>query len=141
MPTRSKTRKRKAVNARRSRLEKGWKGAQRLLRSAESSLGRRVAEIAEQSGIPTRDVARRAKAWRVRLGQQGRKARARMSARLADLQKRAGRERRTLAHRIDDSVARALAALNIPSRRELQQLSRRVEELSARIDRLRRRAA
>jgi hypothetical protein len=36
-------------------------------------------------------------------------------------------------------VKRTLAALNIPSRREIQDLTHRVEELSRRIDRFRRR--
>jgi polyhydroxyalkanoate synthesis regulator phasin len=39
---------------------------------------------------------------------------------------------------VDDAVARALAALNIPTRQEVQELSRRVERLTARVDRLRR---
>jgi len=39
---------------------------------------------------------------------------------------------------VDDAVRRTLAALNIPSRNEVQELTRRVEELSRKIDRFRR---
>jgi polyhydroxyalkanoate synthesis regulator phasin len=39
---------------------------------------------------------------------------------------------------VDGAVRRTLAALNIPSRHEVHELTRRVEELSRRIDRFRR---
>jgi poly(hydroxyalkanoate) granule-associated protein len=84
------------------------------------------------------DTVKRAEAWRERLGQEGRKARRTALARLADLQQRARRDGRALGRGVDDAVARALAALNIPTRQEVQELSRRVERLTARVDRLRR---
>jgi hypothetical protein len=40
---------------------------------------------------------------------------------------------------VDDAVKRTLAALNMPSRQEIQDLTHRVEELSHKIDRVRRR--
>ena len=39
---------------------------------------------------------------------------------------------------LDDAVQRALAALNIPSRQEVQTLTRKVAQLSRKIDRLER---
>ena len=84
------------------------------------------------------EVVKHAETWRTRLGQEGRKARKQALARLAELQQRARRDGRALGRSVDDAVARALAALNIPTRQEVRQLSRRVERLSARVDRLRR---
>ena len=57
---------------------------------------------------------------------------------MAGLQTRARKERRALARMVDDAVQRTLAALNIPSRQEVHQLTRRVEELSRKVDRFRR---
>lgn len=140
MATRKKKTARRGAT-RRSRgnpLERTWTDTRSALRSAEARVGRKVAELVEQSGLPTHEVLRRAEAWRARLGQEGRKVRKRALARLAELQQRARRDGRSLSRGVDDAVARALAALNIPTRQEVQELSRRVERLSARVDRLRR---
>ena len=78
------------------------------------------------------------KTWSRRLGRERRKALKQVEGRLTVLQTRAKKERRALTRTADDAVRRTLAALNIPSRREVQELTRRVEELSRRIDRFRR---
>jgi hypothetical protein len=59
-------------------------------------------------------------------------------ASLRVLQARVLRERETVARAAEDAVQRALAALNIPSRQEVQELSRKVDELSRRIEAFRR---
>ena len=139
MATRKKARRIAGTRpARSERLERTWKDTRRALRSAEERVSRKVAELVQQSRLPTREVVKRAEAWRTRLGQEGRKARKHALARLAELQQRARRDGRALGRSVDDAVARALAALNIPTRQEVQELSRRVERLSARVDRLRR---
>lgn len=134
MPARKKAIHR---NARRApgaiRLKASWKETRRALRSAEATVGRRVAALVRRSGLEPRDVMRQAEAWRVRLDREGKRARKRVAAGLAELKQRTRRDRRMLAHAVDQGVARALAALNIPSRHELQQLSRRVEQLTARV--------
>ena len=139
MATRKKAPRRGAARpSRANRLERTWTDTRSALRSAEARVGRKVAELVEQSGLPTHELQQRAEAWRVRLGQEGRKARKRALAGLAELQKRARRDGRSLSRGVDDAVARALAALNIPTRQEVQELSRQVARLSARVDRLRR---
>ena len=139
MATRKKARRSPGTGTTGSaRLERTWTDTRRALRSAEERVSRKVAELVQQSGLPTREVVKRAEAWRARLGQQGRKARRQALARLAELQQRARRDGRAFGRSVDDTVARALAALNIPTRHEVQELSRRVERLSARVDRLRR---
>ena len=139
MAAQKKTKRGKPARKHRpGRLESTWNGTRDALRSAETIVGKRVAALVRRSGLEPREVMRQAEAWRARLDREGQKARKRVEARLADLQHRAVRERRVLARAADDAVARALAALNIPSRQEVQQLARRVEQLSTRIGSLRR---
>ena len=121
----------------RSRLAQTWSDTRRALRSAEVTVGKRVASLVQRSGLEPREVMRQAELWRGRLDREGSKARKRVAARLVQLRHRATRDRRTLAKSVDEAVARALRALNIPTRREVQQLQRRVEELKARVERLR----
>jgi poly(hydroxyalkanoate) granule-associated protein len=92
--------------------------------------------MATRKKAPRREAARPSRANR--LEQTWTEARKRALAGLAELQKRARRDGRSLSRGVDDAVARALAALNIPTRQEVQELSRQVARLSARVDRLRR---
>ena len=138
MPTKKKTVRSRAVrSARPGQLEKTWDDTRRALRSAEATVGKRVAALVERSGLEPREVMRQAGLWRTRLDREGRKAKKRIAARLVEFRQRATRDRRTLTRSVDDGVARALAALNIPTRHEVQQLQRRVEQLKARVERLR----
>ena len=124
MPAKKKTarRPRAATPAReaKSRLETTWKDTQAALSSAEATVEKRV------------------KTWSHRLERERKKALKQVEGRLAVLQTRAKKERRAVTRMVDDAVQRTLAALNIPSRQEVQELTRRVEELSSRIDRFRR---
>ena len=61
-----------------------------------------------------------------------------VEGRLSTLQVRARKERRALARTVDEAVQRTLAALNIPSRQEVHQLTLRVEELSRKVGGFRR---
>jgi len=124
MPAKKKAarRLRAATPAReaKSRLETTWKDTQAALSSAEATVEKRV------------------KTWSHRLERERKKALKQIEGRLAVLQTRAKKERRAVSRMVDDAVQRTLAALNIPSRQEVQALTRRVEELSGRIDRFRR---
>ena len=71
---------------------------------------------------------------RSRLDTEGRKAYRQLEARLADLQERLGRDKASLGRRVDETVRGTLVRLNIPSRREIAELTRKVEELSRKID-------
>jgi hypothetical protein len=57
-----------------------------------------------------------------------------LNASLRDLQSRARKEGRAFARSAEGTVERALAALNIPSRMEVDRLTRRVEELTRRLN-------
>jgi poly(hydroxyalkanoate) granule-associated protein len=97
-----------------------------------------VKALVRRSGVDTRQARETLAAWRHRLDRERRKAQRQVEGRLAGLQTRARRERRALVHAVDDAVQRALAALNIPTRHEVRALTRRVAELSRKVDRFRR---
>ena len=128
----------RARRAKRS-MDKTWKDTRAALSSAEATVGKRVEALVRRSGVDTRQAKKALVAWRHRLDRQGRKAMKQVEGRLAVLQTRARKERRVVGRAVDDAVKRALAALNIPSRQEIHDLTRRVEELSQKIDRFRRR--
>ena len=121
-----------------SRLEKTWKDTQAALSSAEAKVEKRVQELVKRSGVDTRQATQTLEAWRHRLDRERKKALKQVEGRLAVLQTRARKERRAVARMVDEAVQRTLAALNIPSRQEVHELTRRVEELSRKIDRFRR---
>jgi polyhydroxyalkanoate synthesis regulator phasin len=142
MPAKKKAvrRPRAATPARtaKSRLQKTWKETQAALSSAEATVEKRVKELVKKSGVDTRQAADALKTWSHRLERERKKALKQVEGRLAVFQTRAKKERRALGRTVDEAVQRTLAALNIPSRQEVQELTRRVEELSHRIDKFRR---
>jgi len=71
---------------------------------------------------------------RRRLDTEGRKAYRELEVRLAELQRRLGRDKDNLGRRVDEAVRGTLARLNIPNRREIAELTRKVDELSGKID-------
>ena len=121
-----------------SRLEKTWNETQAAFSSAEASVEKRVKDLVKKSGVDTRQATKALKTWSHRLERERKKALKQVEGRIAVLQTRAKKERRAVTRMVDDAVQRTLAALNIPSRQEVQELTRRVEELSSRIDRFRR---
>jgi polyhydroxyalkanoate synthesis regulator phasin len=122
----------------RGRLGKTWKETRAALTSAEATVEKRVKALVKRSGVDTQKARERLAAWRHRLDRERKKAMKQVEGRLAGLQSRARKERRVLARAADDAVQRALAALNIPTRHEVHALTRRVTELSRKIDRFRR---
>ena len=59
--------------------------------------------------------------------------------RVSELGVRVERERKSLGRKVEGAVKATLASLNIPTRSEINLLARRVEELSRKIDSLKRR--
>jgi polyhydroxyalkanoate synthesis regulator phasin len=117
-----------------------WEGTREALGSAEAAVQKRVRALVKQGGARTQQATDTLKAWRGRLERERRKALKQLEGQLATLQTRARRERKALAKVADEAVQNALAALNIPSRHEVHELTRRVEELSRKIDGFRRSA-
>ena len=59
--------------------------------------------------------------------------------RVSDLGVRVEKERKSVGRKVENAVKTTLASLNIPTRSEINLLARRVEELSRKIDSLKRR--
>ena len=146
MPVKKKTARGKRagqtpVNKAAKALAKTWEGTREALGNAEVAVQRRVRALVKQGGARTEQAGETLAAWRTRLERERRKAMKQLEQRLATLQTRARRERKALARMVEDRVQRTLAALNIPSRQEVHDLTRRVEELSRKIDGSRRSGA
>lgn len=62
-----------------------------------------------------------------------------LAHRVSELGKRVEQERKTLGKKVDGTVKTTLASLNIPTRSEINLLARRVEQLSRKIDGLKKR--
>ncbi len=134
-------RPRRVARARRGKsgLAQTWKDTRAALSSAGATVEKRVQALVRRGGVDTGQARKALVAWRHRLDRESRKAMKQVEGRLAVLQTRARKERRIVGRAVDDAVKRTLAALNIPSRQEIHDLTQRVEELSQKIDRFRRR--
>ena len=72
------------------------------------------------------------------LSKQSKAIRKDIAHRVADIGTRVEKERKSLGKRIEGGVKTTLASLNIPTRSEINLLAKRVEELSRKIDSLKR---
>jgi polyhydroxyalkanoate synthesis regulator phasin len=137
----ARRRPRPVSRARRAKsgLERTWRDTRAALSSAQGKVEKRVHDLVRRSGVDPRQARKALEAWRQRIDRQGRRAMRQFEGRLAVLQTRARKESRMVGRAVDDAVKRTLAALNMPSRQEIQDLTHRVEELSHKIDRVRRR--
>jgi polyhydroxyalkanoate synthesis regulator phasin len=123
----------------RTKLSRTWADTRAALTSVEAAVEKQVRALVKRSGWDTKEAAKAVREWTGRVDRERRKATRRLEARLSVLQDRIRKERRGLARGVDDAVRRTLASLNIPSRAEVRELTKRVEELSRRVDRRRRR--
>lgn len=72
------------------------------------------------------------------LTRQSKAIRKDIAHRVADIGTRVEKERKSLGKRVEGAVKTTLASLNIPTRSEINLLAKRVEELSRKIDSLKR---
>lgn len=119
-------------------FQKTWKDTRAALRGAEATVEKQVRALVKRTGVDTRQATQALKHWTTRLERERKSALKQVEGRFAEFQARARKERRNLTRTADAAVRRALAALNIPSRNEVHELTKRVEELSRKIDRFRR---
>jgi len=108
--------------AARTAIRDGWAQAMKALASAEAGVQKQVKTLG------------------TRLEHERKRALKELESRLAAVRARLEKERKVVGKTVDKAVHRALAALDIPSRREIGELTRKVDELSHKIDAYRRRA-
>jgi len=128
---------RPAVREGRGPLARTWDDTREILGRSRATLEERARALIKTSGVDPDRAAEGLSDLRRRLGLERRKAVKQVEGRLVVLRARAQEERRIFLHKADEAVRRALAALDLPSRRELHELTLRVEDLSRKIDGLR----
>jgi poly(hydroxyalkanoate) granule-associated protein len=139
MATRKTTRTRTRTTARRQASPRGaadvlretWDSALASLTSAQAEIEKQVRALVNGKGG---DAAESLRQLGQRLEKERRKVAREIETRVASLQARVQKERRSLSRVVDEGVRGALAALNIPSRQEINDLTRKVDELSRKID-------
>lgn len=120
-------------------LAQGAAEVQKALKGAPKAAEARVKALIK-SGQPALDRAQALVNETGRnLQKQSKALRKDVAGRVAELGKRVEKERKNLGSRVEGAVKTTLASLNIPTRSEINLLARRVEELSRKIDGLKRR--
>jgi hypothetical protein len=120
-------------------VKSAWQHAMDALGSAEGEVEKQVRAALKRNRIGGKDAAAVLTSLGARFERERVKARKNVTAQLALLQARMQKERKVAGRRAAGAVQQALAALNIPSRREVADLTKKVEDLSRKIDALKRR--
>jgi polyhydroxyalkanoate synthesis regulator phasin len=115
-----------------------WQAAVGALSAAEAQVGRKVQVLMREKKLTGRDASVAVRDLGKRLEKERKKAGRNLEARLTGLQKRVAKDSQALGRSAEQAVERAMGALNIPSRADVSRLARKVDELSRKLDRLRR---
>lgn len=115
-------------------LRKTWEAAVARVTDAEARLQKQVRALLQRSKIGTRDAATMLRDVRALIERERKKGLKQLEGRLAALQSRLRTERKSAARAVEAAVQGALARFNIPSRQEVHELTRKVNELSRKID-------
>lgn len=135
MPTKKKTsRKKSAPETTADVLRERWQAALKALTTAEAELEKQWKTLVKRSGLSGKDAKGALNELRVRLEKERQRALKGIEAGVAGLQARVREERAILSRKADEAMKSALVAFNIPSRQEVGELTRKVNELSRKID-------
>ena len=115
-------------------LRERWQAALKGLASAEAELEKQWKQLVKKSGLSGTDAKGTLKELRVRLEKERQRALKGLEAGVAGLQARVKEEGASLSRKADEVMKSALVAFNIPSRQEVGELTRKVDELSRKID-------
>jgi polyhydroxyalkanoate synthesis regulator phasin len=121
-----------------ARLRETWAATLATLTSAEAEVEKQIRTLLKNNNINAKDARAALRDLRTRIDRERRKALKQLDARLQVLQTRIRKERKNVSRMVEDGVQSTLAALNIPSRKEVADLTAKVQELSRKIDRVRR---
>lgn len=116
-----------------------WQQAVNAVVEAEAQAETQVKRLLKKNKIDGRDAARVVARLKTRFGTERKKAGQSLEVQLKAFQARVQKEGNAAGKRLGEVVQQALASLNVPSRREIAALTRRVEQLSRKIDALQRR--
>jgi poly(hydroxyalkanoate) granule-associated protein len=121
------------------KLEETWTATLGALTRAEADLEKQVKALIKKNRIPVEDATRLLGDFQTRMLRERKRARKDLETWLRGMQARVKKERTHVTRLANDAVQSALATFNIPSRKEVADLTRKVDELSSKIDSLRRR--
>jgi len=121
-----------------NRFRNTWEVAVARVTEAEARVQKEVRALLRRSKIGTQDAATMLRDVRALVERERKKGLKQLEGRLAALQSRVRTERKNAARTIEGAVQGALARFNSPSRQEVQELTRKVNELSRKIESARR---
>lgn len=118
-------------------LRERWSATLAVLSAAEAEMEAQVRKLLKENRITASDTSDALRQLSRRLEKERVKAMRQLDSRLGVLQQRVDRERRQVSRMVDSAVESALAAVNVPTRREINELTRKVDALTQRIEGLR----
>lgn len=121
-------------------LRDTWHSTLVALTAAEQEVEKQVRDLLKRNRITAKDASALLRDLGSRAEVERRKAMKDLEARLGSLQKRMKKERKVVGRAVGEAVTGALASLNIPSRSEVTELTKKVDQLGAKIDSFRKRA-
>jgi len=117
-----------------NRIKKTWNQTVEALTDAEARVEKQIRGLLKRNKISTKNGAAMMKDVRALVVRERKRGMKQLEARFATLQTRIRKDRKTVSKMVDDAVQGALATFNLPSRHEVHELTRKVNELSRKID-------
>jgi polyhydroxyalkanoate synthesis regulator phasin len=121
-------------------LRDTWHSTLIALTTAEQEVEKQIRQLLKRNRIHAKDAAGVLRELGSRAEVERRKAMKELESRLGSLQSRMKKERKVVGQAVGEAVTGALASLNIPSRREVTELTKKVDQLGTKIDTFRKRA-
>lgn len=115
-------------------LKERWEETRDALLKAETRLEKQVRALLKGRRISGAEASAVMKDLQARMRREQKKAARELETRVKSVQHRLEREKKAASQLVDDAVKSALVAFNIPSRQEVAELTRKVDELSKKID-------
>jgi polyhydroxyalkanoate synthesis regulator phasin len=116
------------------RLRETWKATLGALASAQRAMEKQARALVKRNQISSREASRMLRELRSRAERERSKALTALEGGVQSLQARLKKDRKAAGLMVQDAVQSGLAALNIPSRQEIADLTRKVEALSRKLD-------
>jgi polyhydroxyalkanoate synthesis regulator phasin len=125
---------RKAANV----LRDTWASTLGALTSAQAEMEKQIRLLLKKNKINAKDASGMLKELSTRIAVERKRALKDLESRMKTVQARLKKERKAVSRMVSDAVQGTLATFNIPSRQEIADLTRKVDELSKKIDSIRR---
>jgi polyhydroxyalkanoate synthesis regulator phasin len=139
-PARARAKANSPATTTRDRIRQTWGATVEALTSAEAQAERRLRRLVARNRVTPAEARAILDSFRTRVQKGRRRAARQLGARLSALQVRLRHDGKNLGRMVDQAVRGTLAALDIPTRHEVSQLTRKVDELSRKLDGFRRQA-